>query len=341
MSRRTRTGRDPFGLSLLDMLCCSFGAVILLIVLNQQSADERLGNADLLASVAFAEWSKADGEYKRAEAEREEARERKGQATSRAEEARARTEMYEGIGKSLPKGAAPPTERREFLPAAAGTRALVLLDCSGSMSRYSRTEPIPADGSCPPKWRRALQSVERFLLQQRELQAFAIIAIDDGRRIPVEQSRIYPIGRRWASALGEAGLTEIGAASRAMFERRPNGGAAHGWTLRGVVDEYLAAGSEAADVILLVTDGLPNAGIAEPSRLGLPRQVTVEEKRSFASEAVAIIEEARGRGIPVPPIHSVCLEWPDDTELLNFALSLARDTGGFTVYVSSEGARSP
>lgn len=106
MSRRLRSGRDPFGLSLLDMLCCSFGAVVLLIVLNQQTADERLEKADAVASVAFGEWSKANGVWQRADAERTDAESKKARAESRAEEAKARTEMYEGIGRSLPRGPA-------------------------------------------------------------------------------------------------------------------------------------------------------------------------------------------------------------------------------------------
>lgn len=337
MSRRLRSGRDPFGLSLLDMLCCSFGAVVLLIVLNQQTADERLEKADAVASVAFGEWSKANGVWQRADAERTDAESKKARAESRAEEAKARTEMYEGIGRSLPRGPAPPVDKQEFLPAAGGKRALMLLDCSGSMSRYSRAETLPADGGCPPKWRRAIESIERFLLQQRELGAFAVIAIDDGRLRPIRESRIYPVGERWAPG----GLAEIGNASRALFERRPSGGSAHGWTLKGVIDEYLAGGPGAADVILIVTDGLPNFGSSSVKGGSAAGLVTVDDKRRFASEAIETVKAAKARGTTVPPIHFICLEWPDDTEMLNFALSLAHETGGFVAYLSSEGERRP
>ena len=57
MSRRTRRGVEEFGMSFLDVICCGFGAVILLLMITKTVAPQRLEDSqrDLDATIAARE----------------------------------------------------------------------------------------------------------------------------------------------------------------------------------------------------------------------------------------------------------------------------------------------
>ncbi|MFM8354526.1 MAG: VWA domain-containing protein [Gammaproteobacteria bacterium] len=57
MSRRTRRGVEEFGMSFLDVICCGFGAVILLLMITKTVAPQRLEESqrDLDATIAARE----------------------------------------------------------------------------------------------------------------------------------------------------------------------------------------------------------------------------------------------------------------------------------------------
>jgi hypothetical protein len=225
---------------------------------------------------------------------------------------------------------------------------LLLLDVSGSMSDYSR-EAAHDPKSVRPKWRQAVRTIDTLLAQQNELQSLAVIAIGEPSSERTVE-RIFPTTGLWASVSGEKGLGVLGEAVQAMLDAPTRGGSAHGWVIPYAIKTYVVDTSEPADTVLIVTDGLPNHGlpVVTPTSGDLAGNrppsgfvwVSAEDKCARAEYALQAYRNALN-SIPNDRrqrlrVYVLCVHWPDDRELMSFALALASECHGLVLYLSPE-----
>lgn len=324
-------------MSLLDMLCCGFGAACLLFVLAQAGREETLARSqrDVHAGdVAVASSGEAfDALSMLAATLKQEAQTQGGAA---------------GLADALATGAP--------------RNVVFVVDTSGSMALDSREAQLPAVSQgrpSPPtrseKWQDLLRTVAAILVDTPSLKRFAILRLNEGReKDGARCSGCALVSTAEGSPWLAADTPTIARSIRALGAVQPAGGANHSAALAAALE--LASGLAAdlvPDAIVLLTDGLPNHG---PLKLDHPictgsvqAQCGVSEHPDSSCEVCPNAKLARGRYVlehlaprlksardrnPEFRLHVVAFEWPDDIELPAFGLDLARAGGGRFVFRS-------
>jgi len=326
-----------FSLSFLDLLCCGLGAMLLLFILTEQR--------------------QKDENRKRAESSQQAEKAVAGQRDNTGTEA---IESFAGWVQAAAAGT-----QSISLPSQPGSsvvgqigllgkakRLVVLVDVSGSMSRYLPEEPafterpgaLRADG---PKWQATIGVVSDLLARASGFESFRIQPLSDNLPERPTTRGIYPQDDTWADPSAES-ITRAVAAMNAI---RPGGGANHhdalavalsgAWSMRG------QAAPQAADTIVVITDGLPNHGPVLANSAADVRVnpkldagvagsewVSAASRRERADKVTAMLGQAiaarPSAGEPLR-IHVVVMPWPDDPTLVQFALRMAAPTGGSVV----------
>jgi len=339
--KKRGTGEGGFGVSLLDLLCSTMGAVVLLIVLNNFRTTGDLRTA-------------------RASVHKVRSQNQAMMQTSSALETQAEhfDELASRLTASPTLVQADRSSRLQLMPQGSMTNLVIILDVSGSMSRYYPDTPkyssLPANLKEPgPKWQQSVRLVEKILATSASLEHFVILRLDDNREghcgeplVPINNGVWLPDNQQ----LGDESFRLVKAISRAvdaLGKIKPTGGSSH-WeairqSFRYVDDDSFLRGEPAADTIILITDGLPNHGDA-PGEATHPSAGSMVSAASKNARAAAVIEKVEntfqewqrvGKHTNVK-FHVICLPWPDDLELQGFALDLARASKGIVVSVPQE-----
>lgn len=331
---KRREGDDPFGMSLLDMLCCGFGAAALLFVLSEFGLEGKLQakesaiSAVRVQSAATLDQLDALSAYA---------------ATSKP-------------SSSSPDSPPPRPSTGDYGRLAEARRLVILLDTSGSMAGWDREgaalarERLVQSGGTDPdsKWSRTVEVLSGLLTGMRKLEAVAVLRLGEGREGDPGRCSGCPLVRNarggpWHNTSSK----ELALLMHAVRKSVPDGGSGH---LVGL-DQALklvteGPDSERADTLVVVTDGLPNHGRSlSPGEPDHPAPDAVVSSESRLSRADAVLAEfgprlvaARAKS-PDFRLHVICMDWPEDNELAGFALELAHLGGGLIAFPQT--ARPP
>lgn len=341
--KRKGTGEGGFGVSLLDLLCSSMGAVVLLIMLNNVRATTELKTT----RVAMARIRSQNQAMK--------------QTASTFEDQAAR---IDALANQMAGSPAPIqadwSSRLQLMPQGLMKNLVIILDVSGSMSRYypdtAKYSSLPASLKVAgPKWQQTVRLVEKILATSSSLEHFVILRLDDNREghcgeqlVPVRAGRWLPDAD--ASKAGNtpvAMIETIGRTVATLSKINPAGGSSHGDAIqqafRYIDDGAFLQGGPAADTVILITDGLPNHGDA-PGEVSHPPSGTMVSAASKNARRLAVTDKVentfrewrRAGKHPNVRFHVICLPWPDDIELQGFALDLARPSQGLVLFLPQE-----
>lgn len=326
MSTHRRPSLNVFGLAFLDIICCGFGAALLLFILVNQRAVEQLGTA-------LSDLSATD---------------------TQLEQTRLAAQSAESIAMIATRLARSESQNTLPEPAFSEIRtAIILLDVSGSMSNYVPDTPEYAHVSerfrkSGLKWSDTIDTLTEVLLALPQLEFFAVRALTDNldRRQP--GALLWPPSRDRAMARSDP--TEIQSMLQKLRATRPQGGSNHFDSLSRIYQEH-ATGQSTVDAIIIFMDGLPNHGPLEPEFAANAQStpdtmadpdrglISLASRESRASRVVDLVRdksaEIRASGNKPPVIHCVLVPWPDDPGIVRFALSLAGPTGGRVVSLTS------
>lgn len=326
--RRRRESDDPYGVSLLDMLCCGFGAAALLFVLTELHADaavrdqEAMKSALVLQNLATLERLEAFTSY--------------AAAASRLGEFDA--------GNGLPRSAI-----SDYGRLGNARRLVVLMDTSGSMAGWDRQdaarsrEILLAPGGRAPesKWARATEVLAELVSGLPKLEALAVLRLGEGVQNSPDRCSGCPLVRNAVGGIWhDAKPAALALLVQAIRKVVPEGGSAHLPALSRALDLASAGDSgRRADTVIVVTDGLPNHGpstVVDDPLHPAPGNVVSAESRLSRADAVLLAMRQR---LPLVRasnselrLHVICLDWPEDTELAGFALELANLGGGMITY---------
>lgn len=310
-------------MSVLDMLCCGFGAAALLLILRE-----------LQASAAT-----------------EKVREKAEQSIARVHEATKSLRRYtqqleriEAVRARHPPNADDGAGVRAFgISLENVRRAIVILDTSGSMRVYTQSQAAKAaTWDAADKWKRTTAFVDDLLLATPQLESVAILRIDDQGGTGSRCEQCFIAGSAsdpWIGIDGES----LATLHERMSALAPSGGSNHLPALNEALRLIQESeSSKPVDAVFLLTDGLPNAATQQPVPSGTPRTcvpqdrcVQVADKRKFADQVVAHVApelaaiHARRESFR---FHVIGIEWPDDAELPAFALALAAPTRGMVIF---------
>ncbi|MES9838708.1 MAG: hypothetical protein ABW144_19835 [Candidatus Thiodiazotropha sp.] len=327
---------DPFGLSLLDMLACGLGAVTLLFILGEIGLGGMLQAAQDRRASAESVLTKARGRL---------APEQLEQAARDMIASRSRTTNH---WRSRFEG-------QSIAPLDGVSHLLILLDISGSMSRYARlhepgrntpvSEKLIREGR---KWNDTLMLVLQTLVAAKDLKGYQILPITSpGSPWPQHLPLVDPNTRGWRDA--DTSLNTI----RALADFKPKGGADHYRALTSASTYLSGKYGSRADALLIVTDGLPNFGpvygcpdaaLVDANDINLcveaplTGSVSPESKRRRAVAALKWLHEWMGTirsEAHRPRIDVLQMPWNDDADLSVFAMELA--SAGRTGLVLSPG----
>lgn len=311
-----RSTPNVFGLSFLDVICCGFGAALLLFILvnTRDASIARSLESKVVESDRVLQETRANASIR-------------ATIASIAERSRA------GSGAAAIEDPAW-TEVRS---------ALLLLDTSGSMSRYLPDEPAFAEApawqrEAGVKWRDTEHVIAELLLAIPSLERFAIVAIGDRLDGRVPGVPLYPPNaspdKAWSwSTADEASVV---AALAVLRTTKPAGGSNHHASLEAVMASPTYR-DDPPDTIVIVMDGLPNHGPVGDApiddRVDPTDGVVLRASRAERAVQVRNLLEQRRRadaeqGAMSPTIHCVLLPWPDDPDLFGFALAMSGPTGG-------------
>ncbi len=325
-------------MSFLDLLCCGLGAMLLLFILSEQRQDQEIARqrADVARATERITESRSEAgpealERIAAWADAASQRTRMGEAT-----AQIGSDVADQIGMH-----------------AAARHLLILVDTSGSMSRYLPEEPEFADAAPHLrqeglKWQATVDLIADTLARAVDFESddglvrFRIHRISDGTRGDIAIP-IHPSNGDWA-VNDSTGIARAVAALRAIV---PAGGSNHHDAIEHALNCSIGAPAPAlsppADTILLITDGLPNHGpvgrnppdarinpAPAPDGSGVMVSAASRLDRSVRVEALIRSRAAAGR---LPAVHVLTLPWPDDSTLVNFGLKLTAPTGGSVVSI--------
>lgn len=337
MARRKRVSLGGSSVSLLDLLCSSTGAVVLLLILSNSGAMNRL--------------TRVRRDLKQTEAAVKQTSELIGDIESLSMKVR-------DWSKEFP--ARPPTPDADagalltLSPQTAAKNLVILLDTSGSMARYYPDTPrhaaVPAKlKAAGPKWAQTVALVEWILCTSPALERFAVLRLTDDQ----DGRSGHPIGMqagsRWLPVEGtgrRAVALAIQETTTALRAITPEGGSNHHAAFEHLFEYLGSRGSDpAADTIIVITDGLPNHGPGDSSALH-PLRGTMVSVASKNGRMQVVQELMRSRFSAMTPaalgkvkLHVICMPWPDDSELPAFAMSLASHTRGNVLFVPPPRAR--
>ena len=196
--------------------------------------------------------------------------------------------------------------------------------------------------------------VSELLARAAGLEGFRIQALSDNLPERPVTRAIFPEQNSWA----EPGAESITKAVAALNAIHPSGGSNHHDALAAAISgTWVMRGQtvpQAADTIVVITDGLPNHGPVlanaaadnrtnpkpDPANPGA-EWVSAASRRERADKVTAMIGEAiaaRPNASGPLRIHVVVMPWPDDPTLVQFALRVAAPTGGSVVVLPEPGA---
>lgn len=323
---KRREADEPFGMSLLDLLCCGFGAAALLFVLSG------FGLEDILQI----EESKI--------------------LTVRAQSA-ATLEQLNALStyaataslSSISPASTPRPSTGDYGRLAESRRLVILLDTSGSMAGWDREDAVLArerlvqTGGVDPdsKWSRTVAVLSGLLASLRKLEAVAVLRLGEGREGDLRRCSGCPLVRNAQGGLWhDASPREMALMMHTIKGSVPEGGSGHLLGLNEAL-KLVTEGAEAtqADTIIVVTDGLPNHGRSlmpgDPDHPAPDAVVSMESRLSRADVVLAELgprlSAARAKH-PDFRMHVICLDWPEDNELAGFALELAHLGGGIIAF---------
>ncbi len=325
MKRRRRAVANVFGVAFLDLICCGFGAVVILFILINERAEEQLFEA----SRTLAD---ADGQL---------AAERAGAVAE---------QTYDAFLEATAASFAPAVLAD---PAWSAIRsAVIVLDVSGSMSLYL---PDVQDFAASPAWQReagvkwqdTVWTVAELLAALPGLERFSVRSLSDRREGRVPGAMLWP--RDGGDAFDSPTIDALRGAMAALGGLAPAGGSNHHAALAAIYDDPNVR-REPPDAIFLIMDGLPNHGPTgrdapadradDPDYLTDPSYglISAESRRWRAAQVLELVEARsdafRRSGQRPPAIHCLLIPWPDDPGLVEFGLSLAGTTGGRVVALS-------
>jgi hypothetical protein len=331
MRRRSSSGLAAgFGISFLDLLCSSLGGVVLLLVLNNIQSTNEL--------------TKTRGAAKRLQAKNVAAFNTAAIAQQQAADARQKAEEFD---KTPKVHGLDNSQRRQLMWHTLTRNLVIVLDLSGSMSRYypDTHEYAHLSGRMRekgPKWEQAVKMVERILLMTPKLERFVVLGLTadeatNGRPIADPAG-----GGRWFTK-DESGSLRPAITRLVTYLRQvePRGGSSHYDAVRRTL-EYtrLPEAEGAADTIVLITDGLPNHGPGAPAPSAPNAWVVPDDRRTRADQVTGLLENFFGGLKRENPNHSVrfhvvCLPWPDDADLTFYATRWAFPSGGMMLFESA------
>lgn len=327
-----------FSMSFLDLLTCGLGAMLLLFILSEQSQREEIQaqRANIERIDAVIEQIQVEGgptDYERLAAWSEAAAKRVSHSLD-----------FEQAGSEV---------AGQMGLHGAAKRLLILVDISGSMSRYY--PDTEAFASLPghlraagPKWHATQQIVSELLLQAVSLdgpgRGFRIHRLSDNLAGREVSKPIYPtdadadVDAAWAPA----DTRHIAAAQRALAAVTPEGGSNHYAALAHALDCSTAARTplldSPADTLVIITDGLPNHGPVSlpghpehPDAERMPRVPGVSRLDRKRQVIERLYLPRLAEAADVPTVHVIVMPWPDDTTMMQFALELAAPTAGSVV----------
>ena len=158
--RSSRTARDAFSASLLDMMCCGLGAAIVVFVLRQMEIDRKVERVEKMA-----EGMRIDAVKRVSEAEeaRTEAQRIRGEAITATEQAEREERKANEIGEDIRKRQRPTVFG---LPPLRGN-VTVVVDRSGSMKSNGKLDV-------------AIRSVESLVLEGMFIDRLRIVSFAMG-----------------------------------------------------------------------------------------------------------------------------------------------------------------
>jgi len=320
-------------MSFLDLLCSALGAVVLLMVLSKTDMDRRVSSAEAVR-----------------DAVRQKNEQLKAQASAIDSRASTMRKYAQELRRS-PQVSLSDSSRQQVMPHTVTRNLVVILDTSGSMDYY-HPPYVPEPAGLPGwkkqrglKWTQAIDTLEKMLLQMQSLQRFVVLGLtaDDRNGEPL----VPPPDGVWFRRDTRAQLDDviIDVCSQ-LRSRRPRGGARHLDAVNAGLSYIRRAGDDAADTIILITDGLPNHGPDSPSPTTSDAMVSSAVRARHARTVTRRLESfflqrKRSQLNHEIRLHAICLHWPDDPDLTYYAIRWAAPSGGTMLYLPPRKPEGP